>query len=118
MATLKDKKGRPWCYGLDSYGPGPAEVECVEHQTCQSVTLDLDSQKQQKSKSIENSVNLEWNEEFFFHVTSLCNSGLIVPHTSYVIGGVSHRRCAIYTSRCKEQAKIKILCTSSVCSPS
>jgi hypothetical protein len=31
-------------------------------------TLDLHSRKQQKSKSIENNVNLEWNEEFVFHV--------------------------------------------------
>jgi len=34
----------------------------------QYATLKLHSQKQQKSKSIENNVNQEWNEELVFHV--------------------------------------------------
>jgi len=52
---------------------GLAEVECVEHHRpvnlSQYATLDLQSTTA-RSKSIEKSVNLAWNEEFVFHVNS------------------------------------------------
>ncbi len=87
--------------GLPHTGPGLAEVECVEHHRLVTLcNLKSSQSKTEKSKSIENNVSQEWNEEFVFHVNDATHDLVITllnhdsPTRDYVIGECTEK-CAL-----------------------